>query len=171
MYFTFSGTSTDLVPQLLGMFDELARRGDDGCGDGCGERVVLPSSCSISTVLQKRLSLIPVAHRNSIFDQFCNSTDLVKSRNEGNLRNNGQNEHDEIMETINNTVLNTHVPAESLNVEHNTRSTEKEPSYQQQENSSFTSLRYLSNSIYPFPMIRCSKDILTTLYYYRFSSF
>ncbi|XP_076682095.1 guanine nucleotide exchange factor in mesoderm isoform X2 [Andrena cerasifolii] len=53
------GSSTDLVPQVLGMFDELARR-----GNGYTDHVVLP------TVLQKRLSLVS-SHRGSIFGQFC----------------------------------------------------------------------------------------------------
>ncbi|XP_050491545.1 uncharacterized protein LOC126874029 isoform X2 [Bombus huntii] len=56
-------TSTDLVPQLLGMFDELARR-----GNGYTDHVVLPPACNIPAALQKRLSL--VSHRGSIFGQF-----------------------------------------------------------------------------------------------------
>ncbi|XP_076396774.1 guanine nucleotide exchange factor in mesoderm isoform X2 [Megachile rotundata] len=67
----FFGTSTDLVPQLLGMFDELARR-----GNGYTDHVVLPSTCNIPAVLQKRLSL--VSHRGSIFGQFC--PELAKSQ-------------------------------------------------------------------------------------------
>ncbi|CAK9823478.1 Pleckstrin homology domain-containing family G member 1 [Anthophora retusa] len=60
----FFGTSTDLVPQLLGMFDELARR-----SNGYTDHTVLQSTCNIPAVLQKRLSL--VSHRGSIFGQFC----------------------------------------------------------------------------------------------------
>nr|XP_033332725.1 uncharacterized protein LOC117224128 isoform X1 [Megalopta genalis] len=65
----FFGSSTDLVPQMLGMFDELARR-----GNGYNEHVVFP------TVLQKRLSL--VSHRGSVFcqGQFC--PDATVSRQE-----------------------------------------------------------------------------------------
>nr|XP_031845725.1 uncharacterized protein LOC116432672 isoform X1 [Nomia melanderi] len=63
----FFGSSTDLVPQMLGMFDELARG-----GNGYTDHVVLP------TVLQKRLSLVSQSHRGSIFGQFC--PDLAKSQ-------------------------------------------------------------------------------------------
>ncbi|XP_012276960.1 uncharacterized protein LOC105697841 isoform X2 [Orussus abietinus] len=72
------GTSTDLVPQLLGMFDELVRR-----GSGCGEHVVLPSTCNIPAAIQKRLSLVPHSHRGSIFGPLCDSESvLAKSRRE-----------------------------------------------------------------------------------------
>lgn len=74
MDFSFSGTSTDLVPQLLGMFDELARRSDGYEGD----RMILPSSCGIPAVLQKRLSMVPIAHRGSVFGQLCTNGDLAK---------------------------------------------------------------------------------------------
>nr|XP_034181854.1 uncharacterized protein LOC117605088 isoform X2 [Osmia lignaria] len=69
----FFGTSTDLVSQLLGMFDELARS-----GNGYPDHVVLPSSCNIPPVLQKRLSL--VSHRGSIFGSFY--PELAKSQQE-----------------------------------------------------------------------------------------
>ncbi|XP_017790217.1 PREDICTED: uncharacterized protein LOC108572484 isoform X1 [Habropoda laboriosa] len=69
----FFGTSTDLVPQLLGMFDELARR-----TNGYSDHTVLQSTCNIPAVLQKRLSL--VSHRGSIFGQFC--PELSKSQPE-----------------------------------------------------------------------------------------
>ncbi|XP_043250036.1 uncharacterized protein LOC122396035 isoform X1 [Colletes gigas] len=65
----FFGSSTDLVPQVLGMFDELARR-----GNGYSDHVVLP------TVLQKRLSLVSQSHRDSIFGQFC--PEITKSQPE-----------------------------------------------------------------------------------------
>ncbi|XP_076761669.1 guanine nucleotide exchange factor in mesoderm isoform X2 [Xylocopa sonorina] len=61
----FFGSTTDLVPQLLGMFDDLARRGN---GNGYSDHVVLSSTCNIPAALQKRLSL--VSHRGSIFGQF-----------------------------------------------------------------------------------------------------
>lgn len=67
------GTTTDLVPQLLGMFDELARR-----GNGYTDHVVLPSACNIPAALQKRLSL--VSHRGSIFGQF--HPELSKSQSD-----------------------------------------------------------------------------------------
>lgn len=68
------GTTTDLVPQLLGMFDELARR-----GNGYTDHVVLPSACNIPAALQKRLSL--VSHRSSsIFGQF--HPELSKSQSD-----------------------------------------------------------------------------------------
>ncbi|XP_015185307.1 PREDICTED: uncharacterized protein LOC107071114 isoform X1 [Polistes dominula] len=63
----FFGTSTDLVPQLLGMFDELARRGNGYDHD----HVVLSASCNIPAALQKRLSLVPHSQRGSIFGQLC----------------------------------------------------------------------------------------------------
>ncbi|XP_076162588.1 guanine nucleotide exchange factor in mesoderm isoform X2 [Ptiloglossa arizonensis] len=66
------GSSTDLVPQVLGMFDELARR-----GNGYNDHVVLP------TVLQKRLSLVSQSHRGSIFDQFC--PEITKSQQEDTM--------------------------------------------------------------------------------------
>ncbi|XP_024940458.1 uncharacterized protein LOC107267413 isoform X2 [Cephus cinctus] len=65
------GTSTDLVPQLLGMFDELARRGN-GYSDH-----VLPSTCNISAAIQKRLSLVPHSHRGSIFGSLCSTESIV----------------------------------------------------------------------------------------------
>lgn len=64
------------MPQLLGMFDELARR-----GNGYTDHVVLPSACNIPAVLQKRLSL--VSHRGSIFGQF--HPELTKSQPEENM--------------------------------------------------------------------------------------
>ncbi|XP_029046315.2 uncharacterized protein LOC114877640 isoform X2 [Osmia bicornis bicornis] len=72
----FFGTSTDLVSQLLGMFDELARS-----GNGYPDHVVLPSSCNIPPVLQKRLSL--VSHRGSIFGSFY--PELAKSQQENTM--------------------------------------------------------------------------------------
>ena len=83
MYFFIvsTGTSTDLVPQLLGMFDELARR-----GEGCtyGDHVVIQSSggaCNIPVAIQKRLSLVPHSHRSSIFGQLCSSENSAASTN------------------------------------------------------------------------------------------
>ncbi|XP_012251008.2 uncharacterized protein LOC105683163 isoform X2 [Athalia rosae] len=58
----FFGTSTDLVPQLLGMFDELVRRGST-----CNNHVGLPS-CSIPAALQKRLSLVSKSRRSSLLN-------------------------------------------------------------------------------------------------------
>lgn len=57
-----SGTSTDLVPQLLGMFDELARK--DQVNNSTGDQI--PSA------IQKRLSLVGAhSQRNTIFGQIC----------------------------------------------------------------------------------------------------
>ncbi|XP_057324342.1 putative uncharacterized protein DDB_G0282133 isoform X1 [Microplitis mediator] len=64
----FFGASTDLVPQLLGMFDELARKTD--CNNHYhnhnhhhGEH--------IPAAIQKRLSLVAHSQRNSIFGHIC----------------------------------------------------------------------------------------------------
>ncbi|XP_034948357.1 putative uncharacterized protein DDB_G0293878 isoform X2 [Chelonus insularis] len=53
------GTSTDLVPQLLGMFDELARKAESNHGE------------QIPAAIQKRLSLVAHSQRNSIFGHIC----------------------------------------------------------------------------------------------------
>ncbi|XP_011299999.1 uncharacterized protein GEFmeso [Fopius arisanus] len=57
----FFGTSTDLVPQLLGVFDELARKDHvNNHGD------------QIPAAIQKRLSLVAAhSQRNTIFGQIC----------------------------------------------------------------------------------------------------
>ncbi|XP_046751746.1 uncharacterized protein LOC124414743 isoform X2 [Diprion similis] len=55
----FFGTSTDLVPQLLGMFDEIVRRGTSSCTN----HAVLQSTCGIPAALQKRLSLVSRSSR------------------------------------------------------------------------------------------------------------
>ncbi|XP_029167084.1 uncharacterized protein LOC114937670 [Nylanderia fulva] len=60
------------------MFDELARRSDDYAG----EHVVLPSSCGIPPALQKRLSLVPSAHRDSILGQFREPAKSSKKEDE-----------------------------------------------------------------------------------------
>ncbi|XP_046601572.1 uncharacterized protein LOC107223499 isoform X2 [Neodiprion lecontei] len=52
-------TSTDLVPQLLGMFDEIVRRGTSSCNN----HAVLQSTCGIPVALQKRLSLVSRSSR------------------------------------------------------------------------------------------------------------
>ncbi|XP_044008468.1 putative uncharacterized protein DDB_G0282133 isoform X2 [Aphidius gifuensis] len=62
MNIRLQGTSTDLVPQLLGMFDELARK--DQFNNNINDQI--PSS------IQKRLSLVAVnSQRNTIFGQIC----------------------------------------------------------------------------------------------------
>ncbi|XP_066597444.1 uncharacterized protein GEFmeso isoform X2 [Prorops nasuta] len=78
----FERTSTDLVPQLLGMFDELARR-----SNVYGEHVVLPSTCSIPAALQKRLSLVPLphSHRSSIFGQQQVCTEATRHQRKHNI--------------------------------------------------------------------------------------
>ena len=72
-----SGTTTDLVPQLLGMFDELARR-----GNGYAKHVVLPSSCNIPAALQKRLSLVSQSHRESILGPLCSSESTINNKSD-----------------------------------------------------------------------------------------
>lgn len=71
-----SGTTTDLVTQLLGMFDELAKR-----GNGYSNHVVLPSSCNIPAALQKRLSLVSQSHRESILGPLCSSESRINKTN------------------------------------------------------------------------------------------
>ncbi|XP_014467691.1 PREDICTED: uncharacterized protein LOC106740808 isoform X2 [Dinoponera quadriceps] len=118
------------------MFDELARRRDGYSG----EHGVLTSSCGIPTALQKRLSLVPAAHRGSIFGQLCTNGDLAKSAHQGDPRNNGKEEH---TDATGNTMLET-VVAESvtsLEDERNGGSTEEKQSYRR-ESSSLTPLRY-----------------------------
>lgn len=140
--FLFSGTTTDLVPQLLGMFDELARRRDGYSG----EHAVLTSSCGIPAALQKRLSLVPAAHRGSIFGQLCTNGDLAKSVHQEEPGNDGKEEPTN--GTDNNTMLETVVSESvaSLKDERNGESTEKQQSYRRESNS-LTPLRY-----YPTPI-------------------
>ncbi|XP_014605702.1 PREDICTED: uncharacterized protein LOC106787664 isoform X1 [Polistes canadensis] len=86
----FFGTSTDLVPQLLGMFDELARRGNGYDHD----HVVLSASCNIPAALQKRLSLVPHSQRGSIFGQLCGEATKKGSSGSGSGTSNS-NSHRE----------------------------------------------------------------------------
>ncbi|XP_018349106.1 PREDICTED: uncharacterized protein LOC108752631 isoform X1 [Trachymyrmex septentrionalis] len=140
----FFGTSTDLVPQLLGMFDELARRSDGYDGD----HVVLPSSCSISAVLQKRLSMVPVAQRSSVFGQFCTNGDLARPVYQDMLKTKEQEgEYNEVVaDTSNNTMLETIIPVVTVEHEGNGEiigeSTGK-PMYERRETNGLTTpLRY-----------------------------
>ncbi|KAF7383504.1 hypothetical protein HZH66_012854 [Vespula vulgaris] len=88
-------TSTDLVPQLLGMFDELARRGN-GYED---HQVVLSASCNIPAALQKRLSLVPHSQRGSIFGQLCGeATKKGSSCNSGSNSNSNNSHRDKSVE-------------------------------------------------------------------------
>lgn len=137
--FSFSGTSTDLVPQLLGMFDELARRGDGYEGD----RVVLPSSCGISAVLQKRLSMVPIAHRGSVFGQLCTNGDLTKPVHQAELKTKEQEgEYDVVADTTHNTMLETNIPVMALEHESNEETIGK-PTYERRETNGLTTpLRY-----------------------------
>ncbi|XP_047365394.1 uncharacterized protein LOC124955269 isoform X2 [Vespa velutina] len=82
-------TSTDLVPQLLGMFDELARRGN-GYED---HQVVLSASCNIPAALQKRLSLVPHSQRGSIFGQLCGEATKKGSSCNSGSNSNSNNSH------------------------------------------------------------------------------
>lgn len=138
MDYSFSGTSTDLVPQLLGMFDDLARRGD--CYEG--DRMVLSSSCGVPAVLQKRLSMVPVAHRGSVFGQLCTSGDLAKSVHQNVLKSKEQeDEYDEVVvDVADNTMVETVIPA--LEHEGNEKTIGK-PMYERRETNGLTTpLRY-----------------------------
>ncbi|TGZ49078.1 uncharacterized protein Gefmeso isoform X1 [Temnothorax longispinosus] len=133
----FFGTSTDLVPQLLGMFDELARRGDGYEGD----RVILPSSCGVPAVLQKRLSRVPVAHRGSVFGQLCTNGDLAKPVHQDVLKSKEQEgEYDEV--ATDNTMVETVIPVAALEHEGNGETIGK-PMYERRETNGLTTpLRY-----------------------------
>ncbi|XP_012234492.1 uncharacterized protein GEFmeso isoform X2 [Linepithema humile] len=122
------------------MFDELARRG--GGYDGVE---VLPSSCGIPAALQKRLSLMPAAHRDSIFGQLCTNGDLAKSTHQDNLKNKQQEsaEYDEIADTTDNSMLEqTVVSMTSLEDERNHGETTEKPMYERRETNGLTPLRY-----------------------------
>ncbi|XP_032666781.1 uncharacterized protein LOC116842136 isoform X2 [Odontomachus brunneus] len=135
----FFGTTTDLVPQLLGMFDELARRRDGYSG----EHAVLTSSCGISAALQKRLSRVPASHRGSIFGQLCTNGDLAKSAHQGDPRYDGK---EGSTDPTDNTMLETVVSKSvaSLEDERNGVSTEEKQSYRRESNS-LTPLRRCRN--------------------------
>ncbi|XP_036141939.1 uncharacterized protein LOC105833058 isoform X2 [Monomorium pharaonis] len=136
----FFGTSTDLVPQLLGMFDELARRSDGYEGD-C---MILPSSCGIPAVLQKRLSMVPVTHRGSVFGQLCTNADLAKPMHQDVLPKSKEqeNEYDEVVpDATDNSMLETVVSASTLEHEGNGETVGK-PIYERRETNGLTPLRY-----------------------------
>lgn len=140
----FFGTSTDLVPQLLGMFDELARRGD-GYNS---EHVVLPSSCNISA-LQKRLSLVPAAHRDSIIGQLCNSNELAACRPAHHddlhlINKEREGEEHEEADTIDNTMLEDTVASLTslVNARNGEADGERQPIYERRETTGLTPLRY-----------------------------
>ncbi|XP_070171760.1 uncharacterized protein Gefmeso isoform X1 [Polyergus mexicanus] len=137
----FFGTSTDLVPQLLGMFDELARRGDDYDG----EHVVLSSSCGIPPALQKRLSLVPTAHRDSILGQFRTGSDLAKPTYQRD-DSKSKKEESEYVEIADVTVTDNAMLVEAVaslpeDGERNGESTEK-PMYERRESNGLVPLRY-----------------------------
>lgn len=137
----FFGTSTDLVPQLLGMFDELARRSNGYEGD----RVVLSSSCGISAVLQKRLSMVPVAHRSSVFGQLCTNGDLAKPVHQDMPKSKeleGEYDDEVVTDAINNTMLETVIPAVALEHEGNGETTGKSIYERRETNGLTTPLRY-----------------------------
>ncbi|XP_018349109.1 PREDICTED: uncharacterized protein LOC108752631 isoform X3 [Trachymyrmex septentrionalis] len=126
------------------MFDELARRSDGYDGD----HVVLPSSCSISAVLQKRLSMVPVAQRSSVFGQFCTNGDLARPVYQDMLKTKEQEgEYNEVVaDTSNNTMLETIIPVVTVEHEGNGEiigeSTGK-PMYERRETNGLTTpLRY-----------------------------
>ncbi|KYN01857.1 Pleckstrin homology domain-containing family G member 1 [Cyphomyrmex costatus] len=124
------------------MFDELARRSDGYDGD----RVVLPSSCGISAVLQKRLSMVPgIIHRSSVFGQLCTNGDLAKSVHQDMLKSKEhKGEYDEIVavDAGNNTMLETIIPVAALEHERNEEilreATENKPMYERRETNGLT---------------------------------
>ncbi|XP_018369678.1 PREDICTED: uncharacterized protein LOC108765449 isoform X1 [Trachymyrmex cornetzi] len=126
------------------MFDELARRSDGYDGD----RVVLPSSCGISAVLQKRLSMVPVAHRSSVFGQLCTNGDLAKPMYQDMLKTKEQeDEYDEVVaDASNNAMLETIIPVIMLEQEGNGETIEEttgKPMYERRETNGLTTpLRY-----------------------------
>ncbi|KAL0116532.1 hypothetical protein PUN28_009889 [Cardiocondyla obscurior] len=114
------------------MFDELARRGN---GFHEGDRMVLSSSCSVPAVLQKRLSMIPAAHRGTVLSQFCSKGDTSKS---------GQNkvqegEYDEVTDAANSTMVETVMS--TLEDDGNGEIVGK-PMYERRETNGLTPLRY-----------------------------
>ncbi|XP_072749790.1 uncharacterized protein Gefmeso isoform X2 [Anoplolepis gracilipes] len=133
-------TSTDLVPQLLGMFDELARRGNDYDG----EHVVLSSSCAIPPALQKRLSLVPTAHRDSILSQFRTGGDLTKPTHQRD--DSKSKEEDDYVEVADITVTDNAMLVEAVasvpeDGERNGEMIEK-PMYERRESNGLIPLRY-----------------------------
>ncbi|XP_050452368.1 uncharacterized protein LOC126851981 isoform X2 [Cataglyphis hispanica] len=123
------------------MFDELARRGDDYDG----EHVVLSSSCGIPPALQKRLSLVPTAHRDSIFGQFRTSADLAKPTHQRDDSKNKE-EESEYVEVADVTVTNNAMLVEAVaslpeDGERNGEVTEK-PMYERRESNGLIPLRY-----------------------------
>ncbi|XP_020283368.1 uncharacterized protein LOC109854567 isoform X2 [Pseudomyrmex gracilis] len=119
------------MPQLLGMFDELARRGENGC-DG----VVLSSSCNIPAALQKRLSLVPTTHRNSIFNQLCTS-DLASQQDSSKDKEREEEDGYGKMES------NTQEERTAVSVEdENKVEPVEKPTYERRENSGLTPFRY-----------------------------
>lgn len=73
LFILISGTSTDLVPQLLGMFDELVRRGTSCTNHGSLQ------SCGIPAALQKRLSLVSRSRRSSLLNPLYVTESLPAS--------------------------------------------------------------------------------------------
>ncbi|XP_011263792.1 uncharacterized protein LOC105255939 isoform X2 [Camponotus floridanus] len=122
------------------MFDELARRGDDYDG----EHVVLSSSCGIPPALQKRLSLVPTAHRDSILGQF-RTGDLTKPTHQ---RDNSKSKEEESQYVeiadvtgTDNTMLVETVASLPEDGERNGEVTEK-PMYERRESNGLIPLRY-----------------------------
>ncbi|XP_015429593.1 PREDICTED: uncharacterized protein LOC107186274 [Dufourea novaeangliae] len=128
----FFGSSTDLVPQVLGMFDELVRR-----GNGYTDHVVLP------TVLQKRFSLVSRSHRGSIFDQFC--ADVPKAQTEDAMPSEQGIESSVgvviVAEDVASEKNNVYGTLENQQKDRTTRCTIEEKSYRRESNG-LTPLRY-----------------------------
>lgn len=130
------------MPQLLGMFDELARR-----GNGYSNHVVLPSSCNIPAALQKRLSLVSQSHRESILGPLCSSESIINNSNwkevpdemEFNKTLDGSNQ----LETSN--CNNSKIDKDEDTVSSSTlkeRCVSDDKSLYHQENNDLTALRY-----------------------------
>ncbi|XP_011162759.2 uncharacterized protein LOC105197869 isoform X2 [Solenopsis invicta] len=122
------------------MFDELARRSDGYEGD----RMILSSSCSIPAVLQKRLSMVPVAHRGSVFGQLCTNGDLAKPMHQDVPKSKEQeDEYDEVVaDATDNSMLETVISVTTLENEGNGETVGK-PIYERRETNGLTTpLRY-----------------------------
>lgn len=121
------------------MFDELARRGNGYEGD----RVVLPSSCGVPAVLQKRLSMVPVAQRGSVFGQLCSNGDFAKPVHQDVLKSKEQEgDYDEVVaDATDNTMVETVIPVAVLEHEEKGKTIGK-PMYERRETNGLTPLRY-----------------------------
>lgn len=129
------------MPQLLGMFDELARRGDDG------EHVILSSSCGIPPALQKRLSLVPITQRDSILGQFRTSDPMKPTHQLDEPKNSKKKVESDYVEVADISVPDNAMLVEAVtsslpeNGERNGEVAEK-PTYERRESNGLIPLRY-----------------------------